>query len=96
MLNHAAALDAKRGWSRPWTFTNWITLDPLDHPEEPLEQEDLVSVDATNLSATDAWPGGFFASYHAYPYHPEFMRLTERYRRYERPRDGELDPTRAN
>ena len=92
MLDHAAALDAKRGWSRPLTFTNWITLDPLDHPEEPLEQEDLVSVDATHLSATDAWPGGFFASYHAYPYYPEFMRLTERYRRYERPRDGELDP----
>ena len=92
MLDHLATLEAERGWSRPLTFTNWITLDPLDHPEEPLEQEDLVSVDATHLSATDTWPGGFFASYHAYPYYPEFMRLTEDYQGYERQRDGEADP----
>jgi hypothetical protein len=92
MLDHTAALDARRGWSRPLTFTNWLTVDPLDHPEEPLPQEDLVSVDAAHLSATDAWPGGFFASYHAYPYYPDFMGLTESYQRYERPRDGEVDP----
>jgi hypothetical protein len=92
MLDYTAELEAERGWSRPLTFTNWLTLDPLEHPEEPLPQEDLVSVDATNVAATKAWPGGFFASYHAYPYYPDFMTLTERYQRYERPRDGELDP----
>jgi hypothetical protein len=92
MLDHTAELEAKRGWSRPLTFTSWLTLDPLAHPEEPLPQEDLVSVDATHIAATKAWPGGFFASYHAYPYYPDFMTLTERYQRYERPRDGELDP----
>src|SRR4029450_562067 len=53
---------------------------------------DLVSVDAMHLSATEAWPGGFFASYHAYPYYPDFMRLTESYQRYTRPRDGKADP----
>jgi hypothetical protein len=31
MLDHTAARDATRGWSRPLTFTNWLTLDPLDH-----------------------------------------------------------------
>ncbi|HEX5617042.1 MAG TPA: hypothetical protein VFX51_01405 [Solirubrobacteraceae bacterium] len=92
MLDHTAELDAKRGWSRPLTFTNWLTLDPLEHPEEPLPQEDLVSVDATHVSATDAWPGGFFASYHAYPYYPDFMSLTERYQQYKRQRDGKTDP----
>jgi hypothetical protein len=92
MLDYTAGRDAARGWSRPLTFTNWITLDPLDHPYEPLPEEDLVSVDATHIAATGAWPGGFFASYHAYPYYPDFLRLTPEYQQYERPRDGEVDP----
>jgi hypothetical protein len=92
MLDYTADRDAARGWSRPLTFTNWLTLDPLDHPYEPLPEEDLVSVDATRVAATDAWPGGFFASYHAYPYYPDFMRMTPEYQTYERPRDGEVDP----
>lgn len=92
MLDHAAADEDKRGWSRPLTFTNWLTLDPLHHPYEPLPQEDLVSVDATHIAATSAWPGGFFASYHAYPYYPDFMRLTPSYQTYKRPRDGKVDP----
>ena len=80
-LDHLASLEADRGWSRPITFTNWLTVDPLHHPSEPLPQEDMVSVDAAHLRATDAWPGGFFASYHAYPYYPDFLRLEPRYRR---------------
>jgi hypothetical protein len=93
MLDHTAAGDAARGWSRPLTFTNWLTLDPLDHKRwEPLESEDLASVDATYIAATKAWPGGFFASYHAYPYYPDFMSLTPSYQTYERPSDGEIDP----
>ena len=92
MLDYTAELDAERGWSHPLTFTNWLTLDPLDHPYEPLPEEDLVSVDATHITATDEWPGGFFASYHAYPYYPDFMRLTPEYQTYQRPRDGVVDP----
>jgi hypothetical protein len=92
MLDHTAVLEAERGWSRPLTFTNWLTLDPLDHPYEPLPAEDLVSVDATHIAATTAWPAGFFASYHAYPYYPDFMRLTPEYQSYKRPRDGVVDP----
>jgi hypothetical protein len=92
MLDHVATLDARKGWSRPMTFTNWLTADPLDHPEEPIEHEDSVTVDATKLSATKAWPGGFFASYHAYPYYPDFLRLQPNYLRYARARDGRIDP----
>ncbi|MDX6646117.1 MAG: hypothetical protein QOK40_1844 [Miltoncostaeaceae bacterium] len=92
MLDHLAGLEAARGWSRPLTFTNWLTLDPLRHPEEPFPQEDLVSVDAMHLAATPDWPGGFFASYHAYPYYPDFLRLEPAYQAYQRPRDGLADP----
>ena len=37
--------------------------------------EDMVSVDSMHMKATRKWPGGFFASYHAYPYYPDFLRL---------------------
>jgi hypothetical protein len=79
-LDHLATLEAARGWSRPLTFTNWLTTDPLHHPTEPLRKEDMASIDATHLRATAAWPGGLFASYHAYPYYPDFMRLQPGYR----------------
>ncbi len=90
-LDLVAGLEAARGWSRPITFTNWITADPLTHPAEPLAQEDMISVDAMHMRATERWPGGFFASYHAYPYYPDFLGLEPRYADYRRP-DGEVDP----
>ena len=31
-----------------------------------------------HIAATQAWPGGFFASYHAYPYYPDFLRAHAR------------------
>jgi len=89
-LDYVAGLEARRGWSRPLTFTNWLTTDPLRHPREPLPSEDLVSIDAMHLRATARWPGGFFASYHAYPYYPDFLRYE--YSRARRARDGKLDP----
>jgi hypothetical protein len=73
-MDHVATLEAERGWSRPLTFTNWVTTDPLKHPSEAAEKEDLVSIDATHVRATNAWPGGVFASYHVYPYYPDFLR----------------------
>ncbi len=73
-MDHVAALEARRGWSRPITFTNWLTTDPLNHPTEPIHKEDSVSVDPMHIRATAAWPGGVFASYHVYPYYPDFLR----------------------
>ena len=91
-LDEIATLEARRGWSVPLTFTNWDTTDPLHHPEEPLFQEDLVSIDAMHLEATSAWPAGYFASFHAYPYYPDFLRWQRDYQTYHRPRDGKVDP----
>ncbi len=74
-MDRLAAAEAGRGVSAPIAFVNWPTTDPLSHPEEPLpDVEDLVGVDANHVQATDAWPGGTFASYHAYPYYPDFQR----------------------
>ncbi|MCU4742792.1 hypothetical protein [Natronoglomus mannanivorans] len=59
--------------SRPVSFTNWPTLDHLEHPEEPDPLEDLVSVTANHHHATDDYDSGLFATYHVYPYYPDFL-----------------------
>ncbi|MFZ0159004.1 MAG: hypothetical protein WAL50_08265 [Kineosporiaceae bacterium] len=73
-MNALAQLEASRGVSMPIAFVNWPTMDPLHHPEEPQPEEDLPGVDANHVLPTLAWPGGTFASYHAYPYYPDFLR----------------------
>jgi hypothetical protein len=74
-MNDLAGYQAKKGVSEPIAFVNWATTDPLRHPEEPLRQEDLLQVDANHVLPTANWPAGTFASYHAYPYYPDFLRL---------------------
>jgi hypothetical protein len=41
---------------------------------DPIEYEnDVIGLDAMTTRATPANPAGWFASYHAYPYYPDFM-----------------------
>jgi hypothetical protein len=40
---------------------------------------DVVSLSASLVEATEAFPAGYFASYHAYPYYPDFMVLDPEY-----------------
>ncbi|NQU36495.1 MAG: hypothetical protein HQ526_02725, partial [Actinobacteria bacterium] len=81
-MDELATAEAQRGRSMPIAFANWPTTDPLQHPDEPLPSEDLVGVDANNVLATPAWPGGTFASFHAYPYYPDFLRHTAKYQEF--------------
>ncbi len=74
-LDELAGHEVARGSTAPMAFVNWPTTDPLDHPDEPLVDADLVGVDANHVQPTNAWPGGTFASFHAYPYYPDFMHL---------------------
>ena len=73
-MDQLATWEARRHTSVPIAAANWPTADPLRHPTEPLAQEDAVSVDANHMLPTAAWPGGTFASFHAYPYYPDFQR----------------------
>ena len=52
-----------------------------EHPDvRPREYDnDAVSVDAALVSTTSAFPAGYFASYHAYPYYPDFMVVQRDY-----------------
>ena len=62
--------------NRPVSCSSWPTLDPIYHPTEDLPGKDTDEEDETfdmagivNVNA----PAGFFMSYHAYPYYPDFM-----------------------
>lgn len=70
-------------WQRPVSFTNWVTTDLLEHPPEPLEKEDLVSVNPNVIELKDDYKAGQFASYHIYPYYPDFLNYEEEYVNYE-------------
>lgn len=77
------------GKSRPCSVVNWPTLDPLNHPSESTneeeaslqgqrtragvcnENEDMESLDVSKIRSVSG--AGFFATYHAYPYYPDFI-----------------------
>lgn len=57
---------------RPASMSSWPTLDPLSHPTEVHTDEDKADYDITKIILTRQEPG-IFASYHAYPYYPNFI-----------------------
>jgi hypothetical protein len=77
------------GVTHPVSAVNWPTLDPLVHPSESTyednlrwqgskvrtegcnENEDVESLDTAKIETRKG--AGFFATYHAYPYYPDFM-----------------------
>ena len=72
---------------RPVSVASWPTLDPLHHPtEDENSEEDSESLDFENIDTTHA-PGGYFASYHAYPYYPDFVTREPAYQQVS-DRDG--------
>jgi len=73
-MDELAGYEAQQGLSQPIAFVNWPTTDPLHHPDEPLAREDMLQLDANHVRPTAEWPAGTFASYHAYPYYPDFQR----------------------
>lgn len=83
MMDYTATYEADTyNTQRLLSFTNWVTTDLLDHPSEPLEKEDMVSIDPHVIQATDKFHPGLFASYHIYPYYPDFLNLEEKYTSY--------------
>lgn len=84
----------KYGMQRPVSYSNWPTADVLEHPSETMDEEYLVDLNMQNLKATDAFPCGLFASYHIYPYYPNFMYTEKAYSDY-RDESGEINTYKA-
>jgi hypothetical protein len=60
----------------------WRARSGRPSEAKKLEYEnDALGVDANLIEPTAANPAGWFASYHAYPYYPDFMILDPGYRR---------------
>lgn len=80
MLDIAMTYEAQSYLSkRPVSISSWPTLDPLTHPTETYTDEDKASYDIEKIKLKNAEPG-IFASYHAYPYYPNFISQDPDYR----------------
>lgn len=82
------------GMQAPVGFVNWVTTDPLDHPNEPHADEDLVSVNTENIKWRESFAPGQYAVYHVYPYYPDSLNYQKDYVSYVDP-DGKANPYRA-
>lgn len=89
-----AELENARGWQHPVSFVNWPTTDPMTHPNEPKESDDIVSVDPNHVAPTDNWKAGYFSAFHIYPYYPDMMSYEVAYQQY-RNAEGKPDPYEA-
>ena len=55
-------------------FSNWPTTDPFSYPEEITKFfMKCATVDVEHIQASDAFLSGLFASYHVYPYYPDYL-----------------------
>lgn len=70
------------GMMRPLSYSNWPTADILEHPSETMEEEYRIDLNVENLQPTEAFPCGIFASYHIYPYYPNFLYTQKEYGEY--------------
>lgn len=76
---------------RPVAFSNWVTTDPLKHPNEPYKNEDIVSVNVEHVKWHNSLKVGMFASYHVYPYYPDSFSFQTDYIKFKGT-DGKSDP----
>ena len=66
------------GEQRLVAFSNWVTTDPFDYEEEIADHFDKVAkVDVEQIQSTEAFISGTFASYHIYPYYPDYLSYEE-------------------
>lgn len=83
MMDYTSNYEAEEyKWQHTMSFTNWVTTDLLEHPAEPSIDEDKATVDPNHIKATDNFQAGLFASYHIYPYYPDFLNYEESYQEY--------------
>ncbi|MGB9791536.1 MAG: family 2 glycosyl transferase [Thermacetogeniaceae bacterium] len=95
MGEYAIAYETERyRMQRPLSFVNWPTTDVMRHPNEPNRTEDMVSVNVEAIKARKSFPPGCFASYHVYPYYPDFMFYQREYAAF-RDASGRPDTYRA-
>ena len=89
-----AYMTEQYGIQCPVAFSNWVTTDPLSHPEEPYEDEDRVTFNTESIKSRAAYKSNLFASYHVYPYYPDSMNYQTDYLNYV-DQDGKVNTYKA-
>jgi len=85
---------SKYKMTRALSYSNWPTTDMLKHPNEPYEQENLSEVNIEHIKPQKNFKPGVFASYHIYPYYPDFLNYQKEYRNFK-DTDGEINTYKA-
>ncbi|MBQ8280165.1 MAG: hypothetical protein IJZ23_10020 [Roseburia sp.] len=68
----------KYGMQKVIAFANWATTDPLEYDDSVMKYfQKAAFVDVENIKCKETFLTGQFASYHIYPYYPDYYRLTE-------------------
>lgn len=63
MMNTVAVKQMEYLWQSPIGFETWAALDPIDHPLEPINLHDSVSLDSGHIVSTQRWFSGLFVQY---------------------------------
>ena len=57
-------------------FSNWPTTDPFVYPAAVADyRQKLACLNVEHIQATGSYQSGMFASYHVYPYFPDYLEL---------------------
>lgn len=68
----------KYATQRTVAFSNWCTTDPFEYNKEITNYfKKTASVDVEHIKAKATFKSGFFASYHVYPYYPDYYSFME-------------------
>lgn len=73
----------KYGEQRLLAFSNWPTTDPITYSEKVSTYfKKSAKVDVEELEFSEKFIGGTFASYHIYPYYPDYLNYEENKEQY--------------
>lgn len=65
-------------------FSNWPTTDPFEYPQTIAQFfMKCAYVDVEHIKATEAFLSGQFASYHVYPYYPDYLTYVDDWSYYD-------------
>lgn len=82
IMDHTLSYEmTEYGWKHPIGFVNWPTTDFLTHLSEPIKEEDIAKLNPNSIKPKDNGIS-YFASYHIYPYYPDFLNLEPKYALY--------------
>lgn len=75
--DHIIEYESKRyKQQRLVAFANWPTTDPFVYPVLVARYRNKVAcVDVERIGSTDRFHAGMFASYHVYPYFPDYLEI---------------------